>query len=427
MISWLKLKIFITRNEVKLSAVYGISFCLLGITLAGLGPSLPELGRRTNSTDSQMGFVLTVRAAGYLAGSMVGPAFDHFPGNNIIATSLIVCSLSAAILPFIRIYGFLFLIIPFQGISMGVLDTGGNVMTIWLHKTNVEPYLQTLHSTFALGGLIAPLLIGQIASSMEGSISLSWWIIAVSFIPAIILLFMFESPKDKYLVDGEKKLNYQGWQWFVIFGTALYLFVDVGAEAGMATFTVTYIIRKNLESENIASVINSTFWIFMLVGRLIAIPVSLFVKSGILLITSSIICTISMAILWIFNESVPALWIGIIGYGFGMSVAFATSMLLAQSYIPVNGMAGTIFVVGAAFGEMSIPALISFVLTQSKYMSLIYVCFSVSVLSFIISIFIMHVGKKCPKAPEDKIDLQISVETDTSSKPSEIEMDVLKF
>lgn len=65
---------------------------------------------------------------------------------------------------------------------MGFLDTGGNVIIIWLHGDNVGPYLQgtmvgvkgvvviynsprihrsaAMHFSFGLGAFIAPIIVG---------------------------------------------------------------------------------------------------------------------------------------------------------------------------------------------------------------------------------------------------------------------------
>lgn len=382
--------------------------------MSGMGPSLPELGRRTGHTDRQMGWILGIRAFGYFAGSMGGPLFDSLPGNSVLVVALAVCSASCALLSIARSYLLLFFIVPFQGICMGLLDTGGNVMTLWLHPKDPEPFMQMLHFFFALGGLLAPLLIGQVGKHMDGSITVSWCVIAALFVPAILLLLRYESPREppRAITEDGETVTYKGWLLVVLIGTAAFLFFDIGAEAGLATYLVTYIVRRDLSDETTATVVNSVFWVAMVVGRLIAIPVSTFVKSSTIIISSSTLCVAS-TVLWLATvKSFASLTISMILYGLGMSVAFATGVLLAQTYIPISGRAGTIFVIGAAFGEFIIPISVSQLFDVTHYLSLPIFMLGASIICFLLVFFIMYAGSRCPKtmsAPEPGKDLDLVV------------------
>jgi fucose permease len=415
----------VSRPHVQLTLIYALCFGILGSVMSGMGPSLPELGRRTNSTDDKMGWVLGVRAFGYFAGSMGGPLYDHLPGNYVLVIALAVCSVSCALVGFIQIYGLLFLVVPFQGICMGLLDTGGNVMTLWLHPKDPEPYMQSLHFAFAIGGLISPLLIGQVAKHYNGSITPSWIVIALLFIPAIILLLRYESPKEppRPVTEDGQTVSYTGWPLFVLIGTAAFLFFDIGAEASVATYLVTYAIRRNLSDEPTATLVNSLFWVFMVAGRLIAIPVSTFIKSSTILICSSILTLFSTLLWFVFYKSFAALTFSMILYGLGMSVAFATGVLLAQSYIPISGRAGTVFVVGAACGEFIIPISLSQLFPATNYMSLPMFMVGSSIVCLLLVFLIMWAGEQCPKTmaapPRKELDVVSIEDTETAQDHSE--------
>jgi fucose permease len=416
-----KIKTLLARPEVQLTIIYAMCFGILGSVMSGMGPSLPELGRRTNSTDEAMGWILGVRAFGYFLGSMGGPLFDSLPGNRVLIVALSICSISCALMGFVRVYGLLFVVVPFQGMCMGLLDTGGNVMTLWLHPKDPEPFMQALHFAFAIGGLVSPLLIGQIAKHNSGSITVSWLIIAALFIPIILLLTRYESPKEppRPVTEDGSIVQYSGWTLVVLIGTAAFLFFDIGAEAAVATYIVTYIVRRELAGETTATVVNSWFWVFMVVGRLIAIPVSMFVKSHYIIITSSILTCASTLIWLIFYKSFAVLTVAMILYGLGMSVAFATGVLLAQYYIPISGRAGTVFVVGAACGEFIIPATLSQLFTVTKYMSLPTFMLGSAVVCLGLVFFNIWAGEKCPKtveAPKPELDIETSGHPNGSSE-----------
>lgn len=407
-------KELMSRTNVQLTVVYAMCFGLLGCVMSGMGPSLPELGRRTNSTDSQMGWILGVRAFGYFMGSWGGPLFDTQPGNYVVMVALTVCMVSCALVGFISKYWMLFLVVPFQGVCMGILDTGGNVMTLWLHPKDPEPFLQSLHFVFAIGGLLSPLMIGQIGKHMDGSITVSWLIIAALFIPVICLLFRYESPREppRPVTEDGEAVTYTGWTLAVLLGTAAFLFFDIGAEAATATYIVTYIIRRDLATETQGTLVDSLFWVFMVLGRLVAIPVSTFVSSQVMILVSCVTCIFATTIWLAFYKSFAALTVAMLIYGLGMSVAFACGMLLAQSYVHITGRAGTIFVVGAAFGEFIIPITLSQLFTITNYLSLPIFMVGTSLVCTALVFFIMWAGRQCPKtvsAPEPSKELDIVV------------------
>ena len=94
--------------------------------------------------------------------------------------------------------------------GMGVLDTGGNVMLIWLHGKKVGPYMQAMHFSFALGAFLSPIIIHSFLDNTGSTeeeeedyqnihydgkaIQNSFWIMAASFVPVALYLLFFDSP-----------------------------------------------------------------------------------------------------------------------------------------------------------------------------------------------------------------------------------------
>ena len=73
---------------------------------------------------------------------------------------------------------------------MGLLDTGGNVLLIWLQGSGrVEPFMNAMHFFFAFGALLSPLVIEgaiRLARSDEG--------FATAFYLYAALLVVFSVP-----------------------------------------------------------------------------------------------------------------------------------------------------------------------------------------------------------------------------------------
>ena len=136
------------------------------MVLASLGPVLPALSERSGASLQSSGFLFVGRSCGYMVGSLVGGAiFDTIRHTHLpLFAGNLLCSLGCAILPSLRSLPAVAAAIFTQGCCMGLLDTGGNVLLIWLHGAGrVDPYMQAMHLCFALGAVLSPLLIDLVA------------------------------------------------------------------------------------------------------------------------------------------------------------------------------------------------------------------------------------------------------------------------
>lgn len=135
------------------------AFLALGLCLAVPGPTLLDLKDRVGATIEHMSYIFTARSIGYLFGSILGGfLFDHFDQQLQLSYTLLLTSIATIAAPWCTSLIVLAVMISFQGIAMGVLDTGGNVfcLRIWGHQSG--PYLQAMHFMFGIGAFIAPLL-----------------------------------------------------------------------------------------------------------------------------------------------------------------------------------------------------------------------------------------------------------------------------
>ncbi|GAB1601743.1 hypothetical protein Ahia01_000452700 [Argonauta hians] len=135
------------------------SFLGIGLCLAIPGVTLLDLKDRVGTTTEYISYIFTARSNGYLLGSILGGIlFDHFDTQLQLSFTLLLTSVATITAPWCTSLIFLAIMISFQGIAMGVLDTGGNVfcMRIWGEQSG--PYIQAMHFAFGAGAFIAPLL-----------------------------------------------------------------------------------------------------------------------------------------------------------------------------------------------------------------------------------------------------------------------------
>ena len=149
-------------SRLVITAGYFGSFFSIGLALASLGPVLPTLSARSGVSLESSGLLFVGRSCGYVVGSLAGGViFDTMKRTHLpLIAGNVLCALGCAILPSLRSLPALAAALFAQGTCMGLLDTGGNVLLIWLHGAGrVEPFMQAMHFFFALGAVLSPLLI----------------------------------------------------------------------------------------------------------------------------------------------------------------------------------------------------------------------------------------------------------------------------
>lgn len=464
-IDFAKIREWLSRRETILTLVYCGAFLCLGLLLAGLGPSLPSLGRNTHTADEKMGATVTARAFGYLTGSASGPIFHKLPGNRMVAASLVIISVFCFLIPHMTSFLVLCFLFFFQGLSMGMLDTGANLMTLWMHGQQCDPYIQSLHAAFAVGAVIGPAIIKGLLTGHH-PINAAWYAFGCSFVPIIIGLLYFPSPTQPHddeeeawklevaaqaakeeradveearqvdivspysvkstgvelydlnsaAVNPEKlpvppptrspsppsMFNFT-WEnrysvdykpYLTVLGVAAFLGCYVGGEVATGSFLTTFALRRGLTTEDGGALLTTIFWLTFALGRLAAIPLSIYVTPKSMLIVDLVGTMISTCLVWSFSNRLVPLALSLVLYGAFMASTFPSAITLLQTIIPVTGNMTTVFIVGASLGEMLVPLIVSSNFESTNYMSLIYVQFGSVVSGTIIMIGVGYLGYK---------------------------------
>ena len=122
----------VRRHKLILNFCLMYAFFGIGLLLAMLGPTLIDLSEQTGSSLESVTYSFTARSVGYLIGSIVGgEIFDRVANPcTMISSCLFVAALSSFLVPLMPNVASLCCTVVFQGLGMGVLDTGGNVLIL---------------------------------------------------------------------------------------------------------------------------------------------------------------------------------------------------------------------------------------------------------------------------------------------------------
>lgn len=320
-------------------------------------------------------------------------------------------------------------IVFFQGLAMGTLDTGGNVMILWLHESKSDPYLQSAHASFGVGSLLSPLIISATLDSPY-KINIAWWAVSAFIIPIALALLVTESPVNN-TAKNRRNHVYSFKEKIVIFFTALFLCLYVGAEISAGTFLVPFTVERGITKEKEATLLNFTFWTTFSFGRIMGIPLSVYLSPKTMLIFDMAGYIAVSIVLLIFHASRIALWISISIMGVSMATAYPSAINLAESYLPVSGRAATFIVIGSSFGEMLIPLATSSMFKITNYLSYVYILFAAGLLASGTLVVLFYFGnrlKKFKKQQEQeqkaKIELPTIKEMKEDTSPDDVAVEL---
>ncbi|XP_018415776.1 PREDICTED: sodium-dependent glucose transporter 1 [Nanorana parkeri] len=353
------------------------AFLGLGMAISVLGPTFPDLAANVDSTVGNISYIFVGRSLGYLGGSVLGGVlFERMNQHLLLGLSMLATCAGLLVLPWCKKAILLTGAMSVVGTSMGFLDTGGNVVILNTWGDEAGPHVQALHFSFALGALLAPILAKlipeilhlndipliniplQIKKSMLSYIVIATYILLVS----IFLFILYCKTRSNRSVTkvSEEKVRTAKYHNTLIFLLCLFFFCYVGAEVAYGSYIFTYAITMAEMDHDKAAGLNSIFWGVFAAVRGLAICFATCLYPGTMLLLSVIGCTVSSLYLLIFYKKHIVLWVGSALYGASMATTFPSGFSWAQQYTTIGGKSASLFVVGAALGEMAIPASVGY-------------------------------------------------------------------
>lgn len=394
--NWIAKKNKLAENRKFYAVIYLLSFLTIGLESAVLGPTMKQLAASTGSTLAAVTVFVTIKSFGYMTGSFIGAKFfDRFRGHHVLILSITTMAVIMLFIPFAG--SFIAAVIPmfFLGFTEGITDIGGNLMIIWVFQDNLAPYMNALHFMFGFGSLLTPIITASFMS-FENSLQLTYWVIALLFLPSLIGLSLLPSPKRIESTTLKEEKNRQT-RMIIIF--AFIFFTYVGVEITFGNWIFTYASESRLATDLQAAFLNSTFWGSFTAGRLMGIFLSKKVKpKNMLLInfTGTVFCLLLLAL---FRNSSTILWTGSILLGLFLATSYPTLMVFAGSLFTITGSITRWFMVGSGLGVLLIPFVMTYLFGKLGIQVVPVVLLIVSLIGLINLIVMLYFAEKMKKEP----------------------------
>lgn len=369
--------------------LYCLIYTALGLCLSTFGPVILDLSVQTGGTLRETGYCLIIRSLGYLGGSFLGFLYDRYPGHKLLSLAMALACIGTLGITWARSTFALAAVVSLQGIAMGLIDTGANLLLLWLFLDKSGPPMQAMHCAFAVGATMGPFL-ERFVESMRigvgtrettelvgvGAYNAAFYIIAALCALLCVTLLGVDSPKPRTTASaspegegggtattttttGDSSDPHAIEKWRIVGVVATLLGVYVGIETGYGSYLTAFSVLYVGSTEGTGQLLAGVYWGAIMVGRFASVFVASVLTPEKFLTYSMIGSTVSSMFLLAFGGMAAPLWMGSIAFGLGLACQYPTALTLVESFFPILGRHITMIMIGSASGEMVLPAIIA--------------------------------------------------------------------
>ncbi|MFT2110451.1 MFS transporter [Marinomonas sp. 2405UD68-3] len=338
-------------REVPRTAIYCFMFIAVGLISGVLGPSLIYLSNLVSASVTEISIIFIARSVGNMLGAVIaGRVYDKAKeAHYYLIAMLLLGSLCVSIAPFSTTLMMLMVVFAVMGFAEVSVNTGGNLMILWLHKDKAGSAVSLLHLCYSLGNMISPLVL-IFGGWLGDSYGVGYWIIALYTL--IFPFFLWRQPSPKLATTTKQDIpKLFNRAFFLCFVLTIFLYVSL--EITIAGWISTYAILNGTDQTQAAMLV-TWFFVSLSLGRFISVPALRWVS-----LTHSIFALLFISVIGILIllfSSLSMIGVALI-LGLGCSALFPILFSFANNVMPLTGkLTGYVFM-GCGLGAMIVPAI----------------------------------------------------------------------
>ncbi len=353
-----------------------LAYIATGIISILPGPALSLIAEHTHVTLDVAGWLFTSSSLGFSCGVILaGWLSSRMSGKYLLMIGMIVMGLMALILPWTHSFALLLTANFILGIGFSFVDVSVNILVTLAFHDSLGETLNLLHSSFAIGALIGPLLLSLFLQTIQSALPAFGIGTILALIAALLLALPYTPHVSPSSTTSSTQTNStQNTTILSIFGQLvlwlmmLQMFLYVGAEVSFGDWVTTAVSQGASVSLVIAAPAVTMFWIGLTSGRLLGAQL---LRRGLLSETRLLyICCIGGGI----SGLVVALFAHLIGIAFGASLLtglffgplFPGIMAIAsRRFVHVLGLASSVMLFGAGTSGIVLPLLVGILITHT--------------------------------------------------------------
>ncbi|GCF09528.1 MFS transporter [Dictyobacter arantiisoli] len=291
----------ISRPQVS-TAFFG--FVLIGVTSGAWGVLLPGISAYYGIDKAIAGLFFFASSLGYfLSAISTGWLISKIGQRHYLMLGATIFLLCCLLMVFKPLFFLVLLILLFQGMATGIIETGLNMFITSLPKS--IGLLNYLHAFYGAGALVGPL----IASTML-ALSWSWnstfFIWTLISLPLLLGLFkLFHDPSADPAHEEQRDKGASSLRMVlklpIVWLATLFLLFYVGVEVSMGNWGYTLLLENRHQSELLAGWIASGYWLGLTLGRFLLNPIAerLHMSMSGLMYSCLVACLLSIGIIWL--------------------------------------------------------------------------------------------------------------------------------
>lgn len=340
------------RAPASLAVACGL-YLAFGMTVAGLGPGLPDLARNTASSLAALGSVFTALFSGGLVAQLVaGPLNDRLGQRLLLLGGTLLFGLGILGMTASRTLPLALGCAAVAGLGHGTLVVTGHVFVARLFPARTATVLNLLDLFFSIGAVAGPALAG-FALQRWGTALAALWVGAALLLGHALLIPFLAAPRAA--AEAPQAGAGRVYRAPILWLLGVLLFVYVGLENGMAGWTPTHLERATGLAAARAALATSGFWLALTGGRLLGVALGTRLAPASLLSISLGGAVLGGALL-VSSSSVVPVVAAVLILGFCLGPVFPTTLAIVTSTFPrASGTATSIVVAVGMGGGVVLP------------------------------------------------------------------------
>lgn len=328
-------------------------FLALGMVIAGLGPSLPDLARNTATSLAALGSVFTALFSGAVVAQIcAGPLNDRIGQRPLLLAGALLLGLGMIGVAASRALPLTLACAAIAGLGHGTLVVTAHVLIAGLFTERTAAALNLMNVFFGIGAVAGPTIAG-LALERWGTALPALWVAAVLLLAHLVLL-PFVAAVPRTAPGDEPAAGPAGtWQVYrspVLWVLGVFLFMYVGVENGMGGWTATHLERATGLSAARAAMVTSGFWLALTGGRLAGAALGTRVAPETLLSMSLIGAVLGGALLVVSGDVVALAVAAVMILGFSFGPVFPTTVAITTAAFRRASGTATSIVLGVGNG-----------------------------------------------------------------------------
>ncbi|PJF48883.1 MAG: MFS transporter [Chloroflexi bacterium] len=347
------------------------AFVSLGVSAALLGPALPTLAAKANTSLDRIGLIFGSMSLGYLTsaplintiGARMGARATLIVSPLVVIVGMVLLALGTHLNIF---FGAAYLL----GLGQSGTQVAYNAMFgLQAEGGRASAVLNRLNAFFGVGALIGPLFVAA-SYALINEATLAFWIAAAMALPLTLGALQAQdglrrsSPAHIASSDGSaaRRLLTSPAAWGLCFVMGLY----VGCEVAFSGWATEFTRRMTGASTAQAAVVVSIFWAALALSRYFTPTIARRIPSAALIGLLFALAILGLMVMLMAGQMSAAAWVGAFGVGAGFGPVYPTLIAIGIQRFPFAArMIASVLTSTGAIGALFLPTLVGFVMDAS--------------------------------------------------------------